>query len=211
MFLYTIARIEDCQPSKIPSGMRSYVSETRSETQHRERLCAVTLLCSLLDAAGVGTNLNILRNQKGRPHFDVPGAPDFNISHSGGLCACMLGDSPVGIDIQEKIPSLNIEHLSARFFSPAECQTVNDAADPSNAFFTIWTKKEALGKYLGCGVVPVLGADTKDAPEKFGISFGANVFRFGDHIFHLATCAAGLPEYVSGQAGLPVFSPLYKT
>ncbi len=209
MFLYTIGSIGDCHPPLLPDGMSAYVSDSRSESQERERLCAASLLCTLLHAADIRTDLTIIRDKNGRPRFDSENAPDFNISHSGGLCACILGNLPVGIDIQEEKPDLKPRRLAGRFFSPAERKNMSAiASNTTDAFFTVWTKKEALGKYLGCGIAPVLGTDTREAPEKFGITFGCEMFRYGDKVFCISTCAAEIPTFVVGENSLSEFPPL---
>lgn len=86
----------------------------------------------------------------------------YNISHSGNYVVLVVGSSEVGVDIQEKKPA-KPEALAKRFFSPKEQKVfgVEDlealASGDKNTshvewFYYIWCRKEAYGKYLGCGL-----------------------------------------------------------
>lgn len=80
---------------------------------------------------------------------------EFNLSHSGDYALVAVSAAfPVGVDVEQIKPDLNITELAARFFSPAESETLFHlpAAEQIDAFFRIWTRKEAFLKGRGDGL-----------------------------------------------------------
>ncbi|MDD5952248.1 MAG: 4'-phosphopantetheinyl transferase superfamily protein [Oscillospiraceae bacterium] len=75
----------------------------------------------------------------------------FNISHSGGHCICAVSDHPVGADLQQIRP-VRFCRLAQRFFTPAEWAAFQAMGETEDAFFTLWARKEALGKLTGLGL-----------------------------------------------------------
>lgn len=88
---------------------------------------------------------------KGKPFCPLKGAPDFNLSHAGGwvvLAMCRKG--AVGVDIEDSRRNVDAVKLAARYFSAAEQEAVAKGA--ADAFFEIWTRKEAYLKATGEGI-----------------------------------------------------------
>ena len=78
----------------------------------------------------------------------------FNLSHSGSYAVCAVSDAPVGVDIEVRRKNTNLK-VAKRFFSQAE----NDYIDSfetlesrEDAFYRIWTLKEAFVKATGEGL-----------------------------------------------------------
>lgn len=69
----------------------------------------------------------------------------YNISHSGTLAVCVVGNSPSGIDIEQLRPYP--EDISS-FFHPAEQQYLSkfSGMDRYREFYRLWTRKESLYK-----------------------------------------------------------------
>ncbi|MCZ2147248.1 MAG: 4'-phosphopantetheinyl transferase superfamily protein [Bryobacterales bacterium] len=92
-------------------------------------------------------------NAYGKPGVACGGL-QFNLSHSGSLAAVAISmEAPVGIDIEEIRPLPDLCGLTQRFFAASEQNAVH-AFPPhqrETAFFTYWTRKEALVKGLGQG------------------------------------------------------------
>jgi 4'-phosphopantetheinyl transferase len=88
----------------------------------------------------------------------------FNISHSANYVACVIADSPVGIDIEgrRKVNS----SVAKRYFTEIEIESIHSDAD----FFKIWTFKEALGKCTGEGLMPVIGKSEKDVQDEVSVN-----------------------------------------
>lgn len=106
-----------------------------------------------------GANSRMLRiscHVDGKPFFEGSGQPYFNLSHSGQYAVCAYDTaSECGVDIQE-IRVLK-QRFVERFFSEKEQQAVSGQTSPEgherNRICTeIWSKKESLGKCIGCGL-----------------------------------------------------------
>lgn len=91
----------------------------------------------------------------------------FSISHSGLFWACAVADSPVGLDLEDveerearkarragRAEERGRDHafwcrqIARRFFTPQEIAF----AGSQEAFYEIWTCKEAYVKYKGTGI-----------------------------------------------------------
>lgn len=78
---------------------------------------------------------------------------EFNASHSGDLVALAFASAtPVGIDVERRRTLRDPLALARRFFSPDEYGYVTGSADVTEAFFTVWTAKEAIVKASGKGI-----------------------------------------------------------
>jgi len=94
-----------------------------------------------------GDSAVILKGEKGKPYIE--GTPvHFNVSHTGNMWMCIVGPAPCGIDIQlEK--DCEYERIAARHFSADEQEYVRLWG--LGGFYSIWTRREAYGKYTGEG------------------------------------------------------------
>ncbi|MFS4431735.1 4'-phosphopantetheinyl transferase family protein [Chryseobacterium sp. S90] len=81
----------------------------------------------------------------------------FNISHSKDLVACAIAEYPLGIDIEYNDPKISYHDFTFQMTSN-EIQEIQDAEDKMNGFFTYWTRKEAVIKAHGAGMMLPLDA-----------------------------------------------------
>ena len=90
--------------------------------------------------------------QHGKPVFADPAAPAFNLSHWSRdgqyAVACALSRQPDGADVQGLH---RYEEKFRRILSDAERAWVEES-DSDARFTALWTRKEAYGKALGCGI-----------------------------------------------------------
>ena len=85
-------------------------------------------------------------------HYAPSGKPEngeffFSLSHSGEYALCAAKKSPVGADIQ--IMRRADIRLAKRFFSQDEFEYIKNGKNKEEAFFEIWTMKEAYVKAKG--------------------------------------------------------------
>lgn len=98
-----------------------------------------------------------IRNEHGKPM--LVGFPEihFNISHCKDAIAVAIDTKPIGIDIESiRQPS---PALLSYTMSEAEIVEINQSPNPDQSFTMLWTKKEALFKYMStgiCGDIPHL-------------------------------------------------------
>jgi 4'-phosphopantetheinyl transferase len=78
---------------------------------------------------------------------------EFNASHSGDLVAlAFANDTAIGVDVERRRQLSDPLALARRYFSAEEVAIVERSADAGDAFFAIWTAKEAIVKANGKGI-----------------------------------------------------------
>jgi len=106
----------------------------------------------------------IALGEKGKPHLAERADSarlDFNLSHTGDLwLLALVAAGPVGVDIEAPRDETEWDELAERYFSDKE--RAEFAALPAErrkeAFFRIWTQKEAFLKARGSGLATPLGS-----------------------------------------------------
>lgn len=99
------------------------------------------------------------RKPQGKPW--LPSHPEiyFNISHSGNLAVCAVGESPLGVDIERVRPFK--DNLLRKVLSYQEQEMFGNKKmseeERQKLFFRLWTLKESFVKADGCGIRIPLG------------------------------------------------------
>ncbi|WP_114819632.1 4'-phosphopantetheinyl transferase family protein [Chryseobacterium sp. KLBC 52] len=76
----------------------------------------------------------------------------FNISHSKDLVVCAIAEYPLGIDVEFNDPEMN--YVDFEFQMTAnEFKEIHDSEDKIKSFFMYWTRKEAVIKAHGAGMM----------------------------------------------------------
>jgi 4'-phosphopantetheinyl transferase len=108
----------------------------------------------------------------------------FNMSHSRDYAVFIVTlDYLVGIDIEWKDETVNIEETAELILSPSEFFIFNkfNAKKKIQVFYDIWTKKEAIIKTIGLGFsYPIQTIDVlnDNSNEKIRHLFHKNVFYY---------------------------------
>ncbi len=97
-------------------------------------------------------NLSLEYEEGGKPYLAGRKDISFNISHSGDYACCAIGEAPVGIDLQKKVPVR--ERLWERFFTAADNQKLQECSEKEREalFFRMWSIKESYMKLTGKGI-----------------------------------------------------------
>lgn len=124
-------------------------------------IAARGLLKSIL-ARYIGCEARCLRlraNGYGKPELATPHAAgpvlEFNLTHSNGAAMFVLAlGRKVGIDLEFMWSNAPTDRLARRFFSPRENRALNmlPADQRREAFFHLWTRREAYAKAIGHGI-----------------------------------------------------------
>lgn len=138
--------------------MHLYWSISSGEDSHR---FALDCIKRYIGQSGE-IDIDIYKNEYGKPfikNLSVDGRDwndkvYYNLSHSGELIVCAVAGNEVGVDCQETVRAAsNIKGISVRFFSREENAYLSSIdSDYNDAFFEIWTRKEAFIKYTGRGI-----------------------------------------------------------
>jgi 4'-phosphopantetheinyl transferase len=150
-----------------PGALRTLLSEPETERMNclrHERDRAMfrwarglvrTVLASYLDCPC--RDIRFAANDFGKPILLVDGPPPlyFNLTHSRGAIAMAIsGGREVGIDVEERRRPVDYLALAERFFAEPEARHLRNLHpdDLPDAFFAIWTLKEAFVKGIGRGL-----------------------------------------------------------
>ena len=139
-----------------------------------ERLGALSLLPSLLEAADLDSGDFILRRDKhGRPYCiasdGFPVGFDINLSHSAAHIAgaLLIGGGKVGVDVEESISPKRALPLIRRYCTEGELALLDglphDEELAARFFTSTWVEREAIAKQEGGGMP--LRFDTADLPD----------------------------------------------
>lgn len=150
------------------------------------------LLFSMLSAAKPDLKTEeILKTENGKPYL-LGNEITFSLSHSAGaVAAAVCSKTPLnlenvlkkdaflfkkrvrfgetGVDI-EAHATRDFEKIASGFFSSDECRLLCDAPDKEAAFYSIYTRREALSKASGKGI-----AELRTMPSTLNLK---NVFTF---------------------------------
>lgn len=132
-------------------------AEAFKSTLLRDRYLAVRGLLRQTLAAYLDVQPSTLvfeTGQYGKPAL-VGGALHFNLSHSADTLLIAVADfADIGVDIEISRPRQHLDSLAERCFSDQEHQAwCNLSADEQlDAFYRLWTKKEAFVKAVGRGI-----------------------------------------------------------
>lgn len=122
-----------------------------SPSSRREfgRSLAIQLLLAL-----DGGRWTIGTDARGKPIACGLSARHVSIAHTGNVIAAAASSiGPVGIDVEYRDATRDLNPLALAAFGPAECEAV--ASDGVSAFYRIWTLREAISKATGDGMALV--------------------------------------------------------
>ncbi|MDA1353640.1 MAG: 4'-phosphopantetheinyl transferase superfamily protein [bacterium] len=173
MILYRVKTISEYKFSNLEIGALSAERQERlikiksDDEKLRVALSEILVREVAKEILGISDHDIFFATGDGGKPFIV-GHPDFhyNVSHSGKFVVCAYGDSPVGVDIQEKRPQ--DMRVAKRYFSIDEfkqLEKIDDDTDQRDRFYELWTKKEAYAKLQGISVFHTLGVSLPEGSE----------------------------------------------
>lgn len=109
----------------------------------------------LADATGISAEeLSFAESKEGKPRALNAAGWDFNSSHSGDYVAVAVGQGQVGVDLEQIRPVREMELIVDRYFHPDEAgawRSLNPGLR-EEAFFVLWSAREASMKCVGLGL-----------------------------------------------------------
>ena len=146
---YTDARFHADLDLLPPSRREKALRYRDPEDGKRSALAFLLLRDALRTEYGILDVPEFRTNEYGKPYFeDLP--VHFNISHCRDAVAVIVADHPVGIDVESIAPYR--PHAARMIACDEELLRIENASDPARAFIRLWTEKEAIVKYEGCGL-----------------------------------------------------------
>lgn len=126
------------------------------QAQHQQRYIVQHGILRLLLGKYLGTppkDFSFTYNATQKPYLASPNANCyFNISHTKNGFLIAISSVEIGIDIEYINPVFAYKDIASNYFSTAEVAYINASPHPTEAFFLLWTRKEALLKACGTGI-----------------------------------------------------------
>jgi 4'-phosphopantetheinyl transferase len=148
----------------------------------------------------------IEKNAYGKPY--VPQASiQFNLSHSGNVILLIFANNvPIGVDVEQIRNIDDVDLIVKQYLHPSEVKELSACQlhESNEAFFSCWSKKEAVSKALGLGLSfplnafsvssrPLVGNWRLDLPLKYPQSWTLQAFRpLNGYFAAIAAPQAGL-------------------
>lgn len=164
---------------------------------HKDSDKQLSLYVEILCRYAVGVTLNcspneikIKKTERGKPYV-LPhknGSIKISLSHSGDYVVCAIASENIGVDI-EKIKEFPFEIIEL-VFDVSEREYIDKAQDKQKASYMLWTRKEALLKKEGLGLI--------DEIKQFNVlkSNSNNLFQTIQIHNHILTVCSNLKEKV---------------
>lgn len=113
-------------------------------------------------------DLTFSLGEHGKPVLPQHSDLHFNLSHSHDLAILAIASRPVGIDIEYIDGMRDWQGIMQRFYTASEVQKILalPAAMQQQAFFQVWTRKEAHMKVTGKGLHLAPGQFTVSVPPE---------------------------------------------
>ena len=118
-----------------------------------------------------------LRNEKGqKPVLEGHPNTHFNISYSDDYALIIIGNRPVGVDIERIKTDFDYNSILPVTFSPSEIAVLSQSKTPTLDFYSFWTRKEAVAKAYGFGIndqiieIPTM-TGISSLPYSWGLDF----------------------------------------
>lgn len=175
---------------QMPSAIQQKIGRYKNwEDAHTSLIGKLLLIQALQDSGFAETDLSQLTyNEFGRP--SIPGAMDFNISHSENLVLCAVSaNGTIGIDVEAVKPIDKSDFYNC--WTPAEAKAIYGNPEDDTAFYSHWTKKEAVVKAIGNGLnIPLTDIEIKGdlaTVAHHGNWYVKEIPFSGKYIAHMAT------------------------
>jgi len=134
---------------QLPEPIFSEIDRYHSMNDKKSRLLARLLIRFYCSTEGYDWNWSNWKKEENHKPF-LENGPFFNISHAGKKVVVVFSEKhTVGVDV-EQIAAIDVNAMSS-YFHPAEITFLQQKHE--EAFFTIWTRKEALLKAVGIGIL----------------------------------------------------------
>lgn len=135
----------------------------------------VELLRGLRLCFGIEGKPSFCYNEHGKPFLKEHPEVHFSISHCRVAAGCLVSRKPCGMDV-EYIRKAKPE-LVRHTMSKEEAEAIFASPFPDVAFTRLWTRKEAVLKLLGTGLVDDLhGVLHQDAMEGIALETKENLY-----------------------------------
>jgi 4'-phosphopantetheinyl transferase len=151
-------------------------------------------------------NVRMLRGPFGKPFIeDHP--LHFNLSDTkDAILIAFTRELELGADVETMTRTVDHEAVSEHYFTPEEIGDIAGAPDGKRRFLELWTRKEAVLKASGVGIMDDLRVLRVDAEHNASTITHEAFLRMAALEYHLRTWHIGGDHIVSLAAAVPMRS-----
>lgn len=155
----------------------------------------------LREALGAATGrqpaaITFQRGQFGKPTMDGTDL-HFNFSDTKDAVILAIGRKELGVDIETMHRRVDHTAVAEHYFTAEEIATINASSEPKRRFLDFWTRKEAILKASGVGIMDDLPALRVDAPRNEVRIVHGDFVRMAAPEYHVQSFAMGEAHLVS--------------
>ena len=137
--------------AQLPQWRREQALAFKHQQGRKECALAYILLRhALREEFGIDEDVEFEYSEHGKPSLRGRSDIYFNMSHCRQAVACIVGTTPVGIDVECK--GRYKEQLARHVMNEEELSQIASSTDRDTVFTRLWTQKEAILKLTGEGV-----------------------------------------------------------
>lgn len=143
------------------------------------------------------------KGEFGKPFLE--GDPiHFNLSDTKDAILVAVAHGPIGADIETMRRDTDHLRVADHYFTPIEVQSIAHAADGKRRFLELWTRKEAVLKACGVGIMDDLRSLSVDGPQNAMMISHPDFVRLAAPMYHVQTLHVGTDHLVSIAAPSPI-------
>lgn len=147
--------------------------------------------------------VRMARGEFGKPY--IPGLPlHFNLSDTkDAVLIAFSRTHEIGADLETMTRTVDHRAVSEHYFTPEEVGDIAQATDDKRRFLELWTRKEAVLKASGVGIMDDLRVLRVNAGHNTSLIAHEAFLRMTAPEYHLRTWHLGMDHIVSLAAGVP--------
>ncbi len=156
--------------------------------------------------------IHFARGPHGKP-FIAEARLQFNFSDTKDAILIAVSEgAELGVDVETMARSVDHMAVGKHYFTPEEVADIRDTPEPKRRFLELWTRKEAVLKASGVGIMDDLKVLRVNAPEQT-VELAHDQFkRMASDSYHVRTWSLGPDHIISLATSAPttevVFLPL---
>ncbi|MBS1583428.1 MAG: 4'-phosphopantetheinyl transferase superfamily protein [Bacteroidetes bacterium] len=151
-----------------------------------------------------GSLVRTARGPFGKPYLERKDLR-FNLSDTkDAVLVAFTTKQEVGADIETMTREVDHHAVSTHYFTPTEVHSIAEAGDGKRRFLELWTRKEAVLKASGVGIMDDLKALRVDAPRNTMVIAHEAFARMAAPEYHVHTYQVGTDHLISLASPVPL-------
>ncbi len=143
------------------------------------------------------SDIRFSRGAHGKPYIPEAGF-HFNFSDTkDAILIAVCHGAELGVDVETMARTVDHMAVGEHYFTPEEVADIHDTSDPKRRFLELWTRKEAVLKASGVGIMDDLKVLRVNTPEQIVEPAHEQFRRMAADQYHLRTWSLGSDHIIS--------------